>query len=128
MAVITRQRENLEMPDEVWEETADFFERILVPAMQKIENKVTKMTLNETPVLAFNGEPFAATARLGMAFRLSGEARYDAWKLDGSKLWDPTLKPDRAPREEWITVRYTFKHAWLDFARQALTCAQQRAG
>jgi len=126
MAVITQQHENVRMPDEVWEKTADYFETILVPAIQQIDGDVEQTTLNGTPVLALGGESFVAATRLGMAFRLSGKARYKAWALDGSKLWDPTLKPDHAPRQEWVIVRYIFRHNWLDFARQALTHVQKQ--
>ena len=86
---------------------------------------VREVVLNERRALAAGETPFMALIGQDMAFRLRGEAHYEAWRLDASKLWDVDPAVHEAPETEWVILRYKHSRAWERFARAALQWAQE---
>lgn len=68
--------------------------------------------------MKYRGNGFLAFFEGDLVLKLSGQAREDALKLKGSKLWDPSGQG--RPMKEWVQVPGAHQSKWAGLADKAI--------
>ncbi len=69
------------------------------------------------PCLKVSGKVFAAFWQGDLAFKLAGEARAEALRVEGARLFDPRGKGQ--PMKQWVQIPSAQSSTWRHFARLA---------
>lgn len=69
-----------------------------------------------------NGKAAAMFWHELLVVKLNGEARDEALSLDGTGFFDPM---DGRPMKEWITIPFTYRDKWLEYATLATAYVRQ---
>ena len=69
------------------------------------------------PYFKIKGKAFVCFFQNEMVFKLSGERHKEALNLEGSRLFDPSIK--NRPMKEWVQVSADHSDKWTGFAQAA---------
>ena len=72
----------------------------------------------KTALLRRSQKAFICFFQNEMVFKLTGDLHEEALSLNGSQLFDPSLK--KRAMKEWVQVPYNHSSKWAKFAKEAM--------